>query len=112
MWKEFGIQTTFDTAVNSPVKVSQSQTDRDIAGDLVNLRGSDLVHEYRAMINNPVVIPFIRSNRKDFPDIIPLGAIKRNNGYLIIGGMKIESDSDFYKICACIDKFIDWISKP
>ena len=47
-WKEFGIQTTFDTLVNSGpalVKVSQSQTDRDIAGDSVNLGGSDLVHD-------------------------------------------------------------------
>ena len=63
------------------------------------------------MINSPQVIPFIRSTRKDFPDII-LRAIKKDNGYLIIGGMNIESDSEFYKICAGIDKFIDWISKP
>jgi HEPN domain-containing protein len=114
LWKEFGIQTTFDTAVHSGsvfLKVIQTQADQEIVGHLEELGGTNFVNEYRAVINCPFVIPFLRSDRKDFKDIVPLGAIKKDDGYLILGGMNIKTDSEFVKICVSIDNFVDWISR-
>jgi hypothetical protein len=71
------------------LEVYQLPEDRILAGDLVNVGGTNEVNEWRACIYHPSLIPFLRSLKpRDNPneECYPLAATKHGIGYLLLVG--------------------------
>ena len=81
-------------------------------GDLINLGGTDLVHEFRALRREARnVIPLLRTSRPDFNEVYPIAALPHEMGYLIIGGMHTKGESEFEKLAVAVDNFCKWLAR-
>jgi len=112
--RDLGIITTVDTPQMSGVnelEVFQEEEDRKIAGDLVNIGGQNKVHEFRAIRKDATkeAIPLLRAKRPDVGEVLPIAAVRRGYGYLIVGGMNTKSASEFEKLATAVDNFCDWL---
>ena len=76
-----------------------------------NVGGDDFVLEYRAIIKeerNENIKPLLMVKRPDFGDVYPISAIKYGRGYLFLGSMDIQTDSEFKKLVEGLKNFCDW----
>ena len=113
-WREFEALTTAETQVVSGanlLEVSQTREDKAIAGDLIEVGGSNRVNEFRALRKTENAVPMLRSTRPDFGEVYPIGAIRHGWGYLIAAGMHTKTDVEFEKIAVAVDNFVNWTSK-
>ena len=113
--KELGGITTSDTQTMSgvnPLPVKQTDKDKEIAGDLINLGGNNKVNEFRAIRpETKNVIPFLRAHREDFGEVYPLAAIRHGWGCLVTCGMHMNTQVELEKLVAGIDNFCNWARK-
>lgn len=114
-WREFEAITTADTPVHAGaflLEVYQSEEDREVAGDLVSVAGSNKVREFRAPTKDTKnCIPLLRASRPDFGEVYPIAAIPYGLGYLIVGGMNTISEVEFEKLVVGVDNFCSWVAK-
>lgn len=114
-WRELGGLTTVDTPKLSGVnelEVYQADDDKKIAGDLINVGGSNKVREFRALRKKTKgIIPLLRAKRPDFGEVYPIAIIRRGWGCLIVGGMHTKTKAELEKLVAAIDNFCDWAAK-
>lgn len=114
-WREFDALTTSDTPIFSGInelEVYQTEEDKKIASDLINVGESNKVYEFRALRKETKgLVPFLRARRPDFGEVYPIAAVKIGFGYLIVGGMHTKTLSEFEKLAVAIDSFCNWLSK-
>jgi HEPN domain-containing protein len=115
-WRELGVITTGDTpqmAGANELDVYQEESDKAIAGELVNAGGQSKINEFRAVRKDATkdAIPLLRTRRPDFGEVYAIAAISRGFGYLMACGMHTKSNSEFEKVTLAIDNFCDWLSK-
>jgi HEPN domain-containing protein len=115
-WRDLGIITTADTPQMSganELEVFQEESDRNMAGDLVNLGGQNKVREFRAVRKDATkdATPLLRARRPDFGEVYPIAAVRRGFGYLVVGGMHNKTASEFEKLAVAVDNFCSWLFK-
>jgi hypothetical protein len=90
------------------VEVYQKDEDKRIAGDLVNVGGSNKIQEFRAIVKN--CIPLLRASRPEpeFKEIYPIAAVPYGWGYLITAGVNMVSLAEFEKLVVAVDNFCNW----
>lgn len=82
------------------LRVEQNAQEIQRFGDLVQIGANEMIAEYRSLlINTNNVIPIMRARCDDYNEVIPLGAIRKREGYLLHGGMHIDSHAEFEKLC-------------
>ena len=72
--------------------------------------GDDYVREFRAIIakkGNENIIPLLKVKRPDFGNVYPISAIKYGRGFLFLGSMDIQTESEFKKLVEGIKNFCD-----
>jgi HEPN domain-containing protein len=114
-WKEFGGVTTVDTdklsGVNE-IEVKQTEEDKKISGDLINIAGSNKVSEFRALRKETRnLIPLLRAERPDFGEVYPIAAVRYGWGCLITCGMHTKSSAEFERLISAIDNFCNWAAQ-
>ena len=112
-WREFDAVTTSDTPEHAEafeLEVYQTEEDKRIADDLVNVGGGNKVREFRALTKDTKnLIPLLRASRPDFGEVYPIAAIPYGFGYLIVGGMNMVGKAEFEKLVVGVDNFCTWV---
>lgn len=114
LWRDFGVRTTADTKEISDSNNSEAievlKPDNDTVWIKKNVGGSDSVLEFRAIIaeKNENIMPLLKVIRSDFGDVYPISAIKYDRGFLFLGSMDIQTDSEFKKLVEGLKNFCDW----
>lgn len=114
LWRDFGVRTTADTKEISGSKkfdaIEVLKTDNDTVWIKKNVGGDDSVLEFRAIIaeENENIMPLLKAKRSDFGDVYPISAIKYGRGFLFLGSMDIQTDSEFKKLVEGLKNFCDY----
>jgi HEPN domain-containing protein len=110
LWREFGALTTMGDV--QELEVYQTAEDKNIAGDIVAIEGSNKVNEFRALRHETKnLIPILRASRPDFGEIYPIAAFKHGWGYIVAAGMHLKTNVEFEKLIAALDSFCSWLKK-
>ena len=116
LWQDFGVTTTADTE-RVPKKdrykvIELRNPDNNTVWIKRNVGGDDYVKEFRAIIakkGNENIIPLLKVKRPDFGNVYPISAIKYGRrGFLFLGSMDIQTESEFKKLVEGIKNFCDW----
>ena len=115
LWRDFGVRTTAATEVISASKkfeaIEVRKPDNDTVWIEKNVGGDDSVLEFRAIIaeENENIMPLLKVIRPDFGDVYPISAIKYyDRGFLFLGSMDIQTESEFKKLVEGLKNFCDW----
>ena len=114
LWRDFGVRTTGDTKeISGPKKaeaIEVRKPDNDTVWIKKNVGGNDFVLEFRAIIaeeGNENIMPLLKVKRQDFGEVYPISAIKYGRGFLFLGSMNIQTDSEFKKLVEGLKNFCD-----
>ena len=114
LWSQFGCVTTVDSStVRGPqsLRITQTQEDIAIAGDIVRVGGSDIVREFRCVTSKTRdLIPFCRASHPSFGEVYPFAAIPHGQGYLVVAGIEMDNFG-FEKILAVLGNFCSWLKR-
>ncbi|MCK4731040.1 MAG: HEPN domain-containing protein [Methanophagales archaeon] len=116
LWQDFGVTTTADTEKH-PKKnrykvIELRNPDNNTIWIKKDVDGDDYVREFRAIIakkGNKNIIPLLQVKRPDFGNVYPISAIKYGRGFLFLGSMDIQTDSEFEKLVEGLKNFCDWV---
>ena len=120
LWRDFGVGTTADTKEISGPKKFEALELRNPNNNTVWIKkdvgGDDFVLEFRAIIaeeGNENIVPLLKVKRPDFGEVYPISAIKYKNsrGFLFLGSLDIQRDSEFKKLVEGLKNFYDWVLK-
>lgn len=108
-YKDFGAWTTYDTKTHSgphEVETFQTEESKKLFGDL----GISKVHEFRALRKETRdCLPVLTANCYEFGEIYPIGAIRFGRGFIVVGGMTMDTEEQAMLFAKAIDHFCEWM---